>query len=88
MFSSKYSEHESESSFDENEDNQIDNLNKLFKGIGLEPYQFEPTNFLILFASPPARYSNPPVYHFFEFVRSSFFSFTLTDIHARYYQIL
>ena len=53
MFSSKYSEHESESSFDENEDNQIGNLNKLFKGIGLEPYQLEPTNFLILFASPP-----------------------------------
>ena len=53
MFSSKYSEYESESSFDENEDNQIGNLNKLFKGIGLEPYQFEPTNFLILFTSPP-----------------------------------
>ena len=88
MFSSKYSEHESESSFDENEDNQIGNLNKLFKGIGLEPYQLEPTNFLILFASPPLVIPTPLFYHFFEFVRSSFFSFTLTDMHARYYQIL
>ena len=43
MFDSEYSEHESENNFDENEDNEIDNLDELFKGMGLEPYQFEPT---------------------------------------------
>ena len=40
---SEYSEHESENSSDKNEDNEIDNLHELFKGMGLEPYQFEPT---------------------------------------------
>ena len=30
----EYSEHESEYSFDENEDNEIDNLDELFKGMG------------------------------------------------------
>ena len=43
MSDSVYSEHESENSFDENEDNEIDNLYELFKEMGLEPYQFEPT---------------------------------------------
>ena len=43
MSDSVYSEHESENSFDENEDNEIDNLYELFKKMGLEPYQFEPT---------------------------------------------
>ena len=72
MFSSKYSEHESESSFDENEDNQIGNLNKLFKGIGLEPYQFEPTNFLILFTSPRSLFQ-PPCLSFFRICSVQFF---------------
>ena len=43
MSGSEYSEHESENSFDENEDNKIDNLDELLKGMGLEAYQFEPT---------------------------------------------
>ena len=43
MSDSEYSEHESENSFDENEDNEIDNLEELFKEMGLEPYQFERT---------------------------------------------
>ena len=41
MSDSKYSELESENSFDENENYEIDNLDKVFKGMGLEPYQFE-----------------------------------------------
>ena len=53
-------------------------------------------SFLMCFAMlppppTPTRYSNPPptVYYFFEFVRGKIsFSFTLTDIHARYSQIL
>ena len=40
---SEYSEHVSENSFDKNEDNEIDNLDELFKGMGIEPYRFEPT---------------------------------------------
>ena len=36
MSDSEYSEQEPENSFDENEDNEIDNLDELFKGIGLE----------------------------------------------------
>ena len=43
MSNSEYCEHESENSFDENEDNEIENRDELFKGLGLEPYQFEPT---------------------------------------------
>ena len=43
MSKSEYSEHEWENSFDENEDNEIDNLDELFKGMGLEPNQFEPS---------------------------------------------
>ena len=43
MSGSEYSEHESENSFDENEDNEIDNLHELFKGMGLEPHKFKPT---------------------------------------------
>ena len=43
MSDSEYSEHKSENSFDENEDKEIDNLDELFKGMGLEPHQFEPT---------------------------------------------
>ena len=38
-----YSEHESENNFDKNEGNEKDNLDELFKGTGLEPYQYEPT---------------------------------------------
>ena len=41
MSDSEYPEHQSENSFDENEDNEIDNLDERFKG--KEPYQFEPT---------------------------------------------
>ena len=36
---SEYSELESENRFGENEDNELDNLDELFKGIELEPYQ-------------------------------------------------
>ena len=43
MSDSQYSEHESENSFDKNKDNEIDNLDKLFKRMGLEHYRFEPT---------------------------------------------
>ena len=43
MSDNEYSEHQSENSFNENEDNKLDNLDELFKGMGLEPYQFEPT---------------------------------------------
>ena len=43
MSDSEYSEHKSENSFVENEDNRIDNLDELFKGMGLESYQFEYT---------------------------------------------
>ena len=43
MSDSEYSEHELENSFEENEDNEIANLAELFKGMGLEPYQFEAT---------------------------------------------
>ena len=43
MPDSGYSEHESENSFDENEDNKIDKFDELFKGMGLESYQFDPT---------------------------------------------
>ena len=43
MSDSEYSEHESENSFDKNKDNEIDNLDKLFKRMGLEHYRFEPT---------------------------------------------
>ena len=43
MSDSEYSEHKLENSFDENEDNKIYNLDKLFKGNGLEPYKFEHT---------------------------------------------
>ena len=43
MSDGEYSEHESGNSFDENEDNTIDNLDELLKGMGIEPYQFEPT---------------------------------------------
>ena len=43
MSNSEYCEHVSENSFDENEDNEIENRDELFKGLGLEPYQFEPT---------------------------------------------
>ena len=32
MSDSEYSEHESENSFDENEDNEIDNFDELLKG--------------------------------------------------------
>ena len=38
MPDSGYSEHESENSFDENEDNKIDKFDELFKGMGLESY--------------------------------------------------
>ena len=44
MSDSEHSEHEPENSFDENKDTEIDNLDELFKGMGLEPYQFEPNN--------------------------------------------
>ena len=43
MSDSEYSEHESENSFDKNKNNEIDNLDKLFKRMGLEHYRFEPT---------------------------------------------
>ena len=43
MSGSEYSENKSENSFVENEDNRIDNLDELFKGMGLESYQFEHT---------------------------------------------
>ena len=43
MSDSEYSEHDLENSFGKNEDNEIDNLDELFIGMGLEPYQFEPT---------------------------------------------
>ena len=43
MSDSEYSEHESENSFDKNKDNEIDNLDKLFKRMGLEHYRFQPT---------------------------------------------
>ena len=43
MSDSEYSEHKLENSFDENEDNKIYNLDKLFKGMGLEPCKFQPT---------------------------------------------
>ena len=43
MSDSEYSEHESENSFGENEDKEIDNLDELFTRMRLEPYQFEPT---------------------------------------------
>ena len=43
MSDREYSEHESGNSFDENEDNEIDNFDELLKVMGLEPYQFEPT---------------------------------------------
>ena len=38
MSDSEYSKHELENSFDENEDNEKDNLDQLFKGMELEPY--------------------------------------------------
>ena len=41
MPDSENSEHESENSFEEKEDNEIENLDELFKGIELESYQFE-----------------------------------------------
>ena len=41
MPESKYSEHKLEYSFDENQDNKIDNLDEQCKGMNLEPYQFE-----------------------------------------------
>ena len=44
---SEYSQHESENSFDQNEDNEIDNLDELFKGLGLEPGQFRPTKLIM-----------------------------------------
>ena len=37
MSDSEYSEDKSENSFDKNEDNEIDNLDKVFTGMGLEP---------------------------------------------------
>ena len=40
---SEHSEHKLENRFDKNKDNEIDSLDELFKGMGLEPYQFEPT---------------------------------------------
>ena len=47
MSDREYSEHESENSFDENEENETDNLDKLLKGIGQETYQFELTKKII-----------------------------------------
>ena len=47
MSDSEYSQHESENSFDQNEDNEIDNLDELFKGLGLEPGQFRPTKLIM-----------------------------------------
>ena len=38
MSDSEYSERESKNSFDENEVNEMDNPDELFKGKGLEPY--------------------------------------------------
>ena len=43
MPDSKYSERKLGNSFGKNEENKIDNLDGLFKGMGLEPYQFQPT---------------------------------------------
>ena len=40
MPDSKYSERKLGSSFGKNEENKIDNLDGLFKGMGQEPYQF------------------------------------------------
>ena len=41
MPESEYSEHKLEYSFDENQNNKIDNLDEQCKGMNLEPYQFE-----------------------------------------------
>ena len=41
MSDSEYSEHKSKNSFDENEESEIDNRDKLFKGMVIELYQFK-----------------------------------------------
>ena len=37
MYDSEYSEHKSKNSFHENEDNETENLDEPFKGMGLNP---------------------------------------------------